>query len=133
MDAIRFEWRGAFGNEELNLLHGRAFGYAPLEIDWWGQVQRHSLGWVTARQGDRLLGFVNVPWDGGIHAFVMDTIVMPEAQRRGIGTGLVAEAVVGARAAGCHHLHVDFEEHLRSFYFDACGFRTTPAGLIPLL
>ncbi|KKD02159.1 acetyltransferase, partial [Streptomyces sp. WM6386] len=38
----------------------------------------------------------------------------------------------GSRAAGCEWLHVDFEEHLRSFYFEACGFRETTAGLIAL-
>jgi hypothetical protein len=27
-------------------------------------------------------------------------------------------------------LHADFEPHLRSFYFDACGFRPAAAGLI---
>jgi hypothetical protein len=27
---------------------------------------------------------------------------------------------------------VDFEHHLRSFYFDACGFNPTDAGLIEL-
>jgi hypothetical protein len=29
-------------------------------------------------------------------------------------------------------LHVDFEADLGSFYFDACGFRPTDAGLIHL-
>ncbi|MGC0327652.1 hypothetical protein RKD23_000642 [Streptomyces sp. SAI-170] len=48
------------------------------------------------------------------------------------GAALVAEAVDAARAAGCAWLHVDFEPHLRSFYFDACGFRETAAGLIAL-
>ena len=28
--------------------------------------------------------------------------------------------------------HVDFERDLGSFYFDACGFRPTNAGLIHL-
>jgi hypothetical protein len=41
-------------------------------------------------------------------------------------------AVEGARAAGCEWLHVDFEDHLRGFYFDACGFVPTNAGLIEL-
>jgi hypothetical protein len=34
-----------------------------------------------------------------------------------------------AKAAGCEWLHVDFEPHLDTFYFDACGFRPTDAGL----
>jgi hypothetical protein len=37
-----------------------------------------------------------------------------------------------AGAAGCEWLHVDFEDGLRPFSFDACGFRPTNAGLIAL-
>jgi hypothetical protein len=48
------------------------------------------------------------------------------------GTGMVEIAVREARAAGCDWLHVDFEDHLRAFYFDACGFVPTNAGLIEL-
>ena len=59
-------------------------------------------------------------------------MVLARAQRRGIATGLVALAVREARAAGCEWLHVDFEDHLRSLYFDACGFVPTNAGLIRL-
>ncbi|MBI4935776.1 MAG: hypothetical protein HY828_17985 [Actinobacteria bacterium] len=29
-------------------------------------------------------------------------------------------------------LHVDFDDDLRPFYFDACGFRPTNAGLMEL-
>ena len=50
----------------------------------------------------------------------------------GVGTRLVEVAVREARAAGCEWLHVDFEDHLRGFYFDACGFIPTNAGLIEL-
>jgi tetratricopeptide (TPR) repeat protein len=38
----------------------------------------------------------------------------------------------GARDAGCEWLHADFDPHLRPFYFDACGFAPTDAGLIAL-
>ena len=38
----------------------------------------------------------------------------------------------GTSGAGCEWLHVDFDDHLRSFYFDACGFEPTNAGLIDL-
>ena len=37
-----------------------------------------------------------------------------------------------AREARCEWLHVDFEDDLRSFYFDACGFISTNAGLLRL-
>jgi hypothetical protein len=34
--------------------------------------------------------------------------------------------------AGCEYSHVDFEDHLRPFYFGACGFAPTNAGLLSL-
>jgi GNAT superfamily N-acetyltransferase len=100
---------------------------------WWDQVPPYSLGWVTARLegGGGLVGFVNVAWDGGDHAF-LDTKVAGKHQRQGIATALVRHAVWHATATGCEWLHVDFEEYLAAFCFDACGFRPTSAGLIHL-
>lgn len=126
------EWRGAFGNDELNALHAECFGHPVLGDDWWAQVNRFSLGWVCLRLDGRLAGFVNVAWDGGVHAFLLDTAVTPSLQRRGHATRLVREAVARARAAGCEWLHVDFDPELRGFYLDACGFRPTEAGLVQL-
>jgi ribosomal protein S18 acetylase RimI-like enzyme len=131
--AVVYKWRGSFDNAELNALHAEAFGHRLLDDDdWQRQTHRHSLGWVSARRDDALVGFVNVAWDGGVHAFILDAIVSAGARRTGIGRGLIAAAVVEARQAGCEWLHVDFEDHLRSFYFDACGFEPTNAGLIRL-
>jgi GNAT superfamily N-acetyltransferase len=130
---ITYAWRGELGNDEINRLHAEGFGHRVLDDDWVAQLERHSLGWVTARDDDGgLAGFVNVAWDGAIHAFVLDTLVAETARRAGVGTGLVAVAVREARAAGCEWLHVDFEDHLRDFYFGACGFTPTNAGLIEL-
>lgn len=129
---IEYEWRGDFANAELNALHAEAFGHRVLDDDWHDQVHRHSLGWVCARRDGALVAFVNVAWDGGVHAFILDTIVALDARREGIGKGLVAAAVAGTRETACEWLHVDFEEHLRPFYFEACGFTPTDAGLLAL-
>src|SRR5262245_20093044 len=110
---VRYEWRGGFENAELNALHSEAFGHTLLDHDWRGQVERHSLGWVCARHGDELVGFVNVPWDGAAHAFIIDSLVAARARRRGIGTRMIALAVEKSRAAGCEWLHADFGEKLR--------------------
>jgi GNAT superfamily N-acetyltransferase len=130
--AVTYEWRGSFTNPEVNALHAEAFDHAVLADDWLGQVERHSLGWVCARDEGGLIGFVNVPWDGGIHAFILDTVVAGRARRRGIGTEMVRLATDAARSAGCEWLHVDFDEDLTAFYLEACGFAPTPAGLIEL-
>jgi GNAT superfamily N-acetyltransferase len=88
--AITYEWRGAFENDELNVLHAEGFDHAVLGDDWWTQANRHSLGWVCARQEAELVGFINVIWDGGVHAFVLDTLVSARLRRKGVGRELVA-------------------------------------------
>jgi GNAT superfamily N-acetyltransferase len=135
MVAVTYEWRGEFDNVELNELHAEAFEtrvFDETEWNWVDQIHRHSLGWVSARDDGRLIGFVNVLWDGLVHAWLQDTMVRKAARHRGVGKTLVAVAVEEARRAGCEWLHVDFEDHLRPFYFDACGFKPTNAGLISL-
>ena len=132
---ITLDWRGDFDNAEVNELHAEAFGtrvFDASEWDWLALVHEHSLGWVTARDHETLVGFVNVVWDGQVHAWLQDTMVASAARRRGVGTQLVATAVEHARTAGCGWLHVDFDERLRPFYLDACGFTPTAAGLIEL-
>ncbi|MEU6848627.1 GNAT family N-acetyltransferase [Actinacidiphila alni] len=130
--AIDYSWRSAFDNAALNALHAEGFGGPAADTDWLSRVRRHSLGWVCASDGARLVGFVNVVWDGGSHAFLLDTVVASDLRRSGVGAALVAEAVRRSRAAGCEWMHVDFEEELRPFYVDGCGFRPTAAGLIAL-
>lgn len=134
-DMITYEWRGEFTNVEANRLHAEAFDtrvFTDEEWDWRALTGRHSLGWVTARRAGDLVGFVNVVWDGLVHAWLQDTMVDLSARGAGVGTGLVAQAREGSTAAGCERLHVDFDDHLRPFYFDACGFTPTNAGLIAL-
>jgi GNAT superfamily N-acetyltransferase len=130
-DQVKYRWRGAITDVEMAELVQAHGGH--LVPGWWDQVRSHSLGWVAARlNGGTLVGFVNVAWDGSDHAFLIDTKVRSEHQRRGIATALVRRAALHAKAAGCEWLHVDFEEHLAPFYLGACGFRPTPAGLIHL-
>jgi GNAT superfamily N-acetyltransferase len=133
--AISFEWRGGFTSAEANRLHAEAFGtrvFGDDEWDWRTLVEQHSLGWVTAREADALVGFVNVVWDGLVHSWLQDTMVATAARHRGAGVRLVEVARAHARLAGCEWLHVDFDDDLRPFYLDACGFSPTSAGLIAL-
>ena len=129
--AITYDWRGDFDSAAVSALHAEGFGGGG-DFDWRARVQQHSLGWVCARRGGELVGFVNVAWDGGAHAFILDTVVAAGVRRCGIGTGLITAAAGHARAAGCEWLHVDFEDDLADFYFRACGFTPTCAGLAAL-
>lgn len=128
---VSYTWRGPVADDEMVDLvtsHGGA-----ASVGWWPRISAHSLGWVSARAEDGLLvGFVNVAWDGGDHAFLIDTKTRGACQRRGIGRELVRHAVVHAELAGCEWLHVDFEPAFAEFYLEACGFRRTDAGLVHL-
>jgi GNAT superfamily N-acetyltransferase len=87
---ISYEWRGQFTSAEANGLHAECFEHRVLsdgQWDWRGQVERHSLGWVCARDGAELVG--------------LDTMAAAGARRHGVGTRLVEVAVERSRAAGC--------------------------------
>ncbi len=132
---ITYTWRASFTNDEIHALHAAAFEtrlFDESEWDWVEQTYRHSLGWVVARHGDRFVGFVNVLWDGLVHAFIEDVMVDVAYRHRGIGVGVVHAARDGAQSAGCEFLHVGFEEGLRDFYIGSCGFEPTHGGLMQL-
>ena len=133
---ITYEWRGSFTNDEVAALHAEAFEtmvFSADEWDWEVLCERHSLGWVVARSSEGgLVGFLNVLWDGLVHAWLQDVMVARSGRGAGVGTELVTVAQIAAKAAGCEWLHVDFDDDLRPFYLDACGFHPTNAGLIAL-
>lgn len=134
-NSVTFSWRGEFTNTEIHGLHSEAFEtrlYDESEWNWVDQCTRYSLGWVVARCEGRFVGFANVLWDGLVHAFIEDVMVDESMRHRGIGVGLVHASRDGARAAGCEFLHVGFEEKLREFYIDACGFDPVSGGLMDL-
>ena len=130
-DVISYTWRGAVTDDEMvDLVRSHGGSAVP---GWWDQIRPQSLGWVAARTAEGLLvGFVNVAWDGGDHAFLIDTKSRGSHQRQGIGAEVVRRAAEHAKAAGCEWLHVDYAGDLAGFYVEACGFRQTDAGLIHL-
>ena len=129
---MEFKVKFPVDDEELSTLHALAFESAAEVQPWAARLDRHALTWVGAFSNDRLVGFVQICWDGGAHAFVLDTAVHPEYGRQGIGKELVRVAAAEAAAAGCEWLHVDYEPHLADFYLKACGFSPTDAGLLKL-
>lgn len=127
---ITYVENGPIDNAELSSLIDIAFGGMASggTTPWSARLSAHSVGWVCAYADGRLCGFVHACWDGGKHAFVLDTAVLPEMQRHGIGAELLRRLTTIARQAGCEWLHVDYEPQYDSFY-QAAGFAPTLAGL----
>jgi GNAT superfamily N-acetyltransferase len=126
---VEIRTRPDLADAELNGLFAAAWpDHVPRSF---GPVLARSMGYCGAFHGDRLVGFVNVAWDGGEHAFLLDPTVHPAHRRRGLGLALVRHAIGLARDADARWLHVDYEPHLAPFYA-AAGFRATAAGLLRL-
>jgi GNAT superfamily N-acetyltransferase len=95
------------------------------------KIYHHSLTHASAYFEGRFVGYVNVAWDGGVHAFLLDPTVHPDYRHRGIGTLLVRAMIGHLSGRGLDWLHVDYRPELVGFYRD-CGFQPTTAGLIRL-
>ena len=126
---ITYRLNSTISNLDMNRLFAAAWSDHQ-DKDFMPILSR-SLAYICAYDGDSLVGFVNVAWDGGVHAFLLDTTVHPDYQRQGIGVRLVLEAVAAAKEQGIQWLHVDYEPHLDTFY-KQCGFQPTLAGLMRL-
>jgi membrane protease YdiL (CAAX protease family)/GNAT superfamily N-acetyltransferase len=127
MDGVTYSENPPLSDETLNLLFERSWpGHAPRPFQ---PVLQRSLVYFSAHDGDRLIGFVHLATDGGAHAFLLDTTVLPEYRHRGIGTALVRRAIEAATSRGVAWIHVDYVAELEGFY-GAAGFRPTRAGLI---
>ncbi len=116
-------------NPALNELFSSAWS-KPYNVNFQPELEA-ALCYVAAFDNSRLIGFVKLIGDAGVHAFLLDTSVHAEYKHRGIGQELVSRAVAFAKEHGCEWVHVDFEDHLESFY-EKCGFKPTKAGLIQL-
>ena len=131
MAEIRYVVRGVIDNDAFNHVHAAAFGHRVLRWNWSRQFHQHSLSWVCGFEGDDLVGFVNLAWDGGVHAFLLDTAVLPDRQGNGIGRRLV-EVVLddGVKRAPLEWIHVDSSAELMDGFYGPAGFESTPAGLV---
>ena len=117
-------------NPELDQLYAASWPNHRLPYGFRPELER-ALAFVGAYNGDELIGFVRLAWDGSVQAFLLEPTVRPDFRRRGIGRSLVEQAIAVARERGLEWVHVDYEPHLGAFY-RSCGFAPTDAGIIRL-
>jgi GNAT superfamily N-acetyltransferase len=107
-------------NEALNALF--AVSWPEYKARDFEPVHSRSLAYICAYDNERLIGYVNLAWDGGIHAFLLDTTVHPDRQREGIGVELVRQAVMEASARGIEWC-MWITSHICAGFTNAVGFR----------
>ncbi len=90
--------------------------------------------WATVGGFDaanKLVAWCAVLSDGVRHAVLLDVIVSPSFQNKGVGKALVATAIEHIKMHGITIIHVDFEPETTAFY-EACGFRVGLGGIIEI-
>lgn len=96
-----------------------------LDADQLHSAMHHSWTMVAAYDGERLVGFGRVVSDGILHALIVDLIVLPEAQGRGIGTTMLRELVARCRKAGVRDIQLFCARGQAGFY-EKHGFQPRP-------
>ena len=113
--------------EEIEALRA-AVGWERFENKY-DRIIANSYSHFTVRRDGVLVGFVNVISDGIGDAFLVDLMVHPDIQRRGVGRALVEAAVAALTADGIKCIQVTFDAYLEDFY-RSCGFYIFRAGII---
>lgn len=85
--------------------------------------------WFTARENKKLIGFVSVISDGVADAFLVDLMIHPDYQKKGVGKEIVRTAVKFCKSIGVQCVHVTFNRSEEDFY-RKCGFHIFGGGII---
>jgi GNAT superfamily N-acetyltransferase len=83
----------------------------------------------SVRNSCKLIAFVNVLSDGMADAFLVDLMVDPEFQGRGMGLALVQHAIQALKTDGIRCIELIFEPRLEAFY-RRCDFTILSSGII---
>lgn len=95
-------------------------------------VIARKVHWATASGRDAagaLVAWCGLLSDGAEHAILLDVMVHPAWQGRGVGKALIRAAVAHCRARGIPIVHVDFLPGVQGFYA-ACGFAIGLGGIL---
>jgi ribosomal protein S18 acetylase RimI-like enzyme len=87
------------------------------------KAYENSLYTLGAYDGDKLVGIIRCVGDGHSIVFIQDILVLPEYQRRGIGTALMKEVLDRYAQVYQTQLATDNTEKTKAFY-RSLGFRS---------
>ena len=99
------------------------YGLSPGELY---EAACHSLIQVAAYDGHRLIGSGRVVSDGIFHALVVDVIVLPEYQGKGIGTAIMRQLTEYCQRARIRDVQL-FCAKGKSTFYERLGFRPRSA------
>ena len=116
-------------NEYKNYEHGKIMNLYK-SVGWCSYTERpdmlrnafeHSLKILGAHDGEKLVGIIRAVGDGYSILFIQDLLVLPQYQRKGIGTKLLKSLLDLYPDVYQTQLVTDRTEKTVSFY-KSCGF-----------
>jgi GNAT superfamily N-acetyltransferase len=123
---VDFRLNARPSREELDAL-SVAVGWSPFGVDYAAALDGYAVTTSAWTSAGRLVGWTSVVSDHVRHAFLLDVMVHPDFQRRGIGRQLVHRAIDAMRAEGVTAFHVDCAPDRAGFY-ERCGFKMCAGG-----
>lgn len=96
-----------------------------LSADDLARAVEASWALVCAYEDGRLVGFGRIICDGAVHALILDMIVAPDRQGRGIGSEILRRLVERCRSAGIRDIQL-FSAKGKSGFYGMHGFRPRP-------
>ena len=104
-----------------------AVGWSPFGVDYPAALAGYSVTTSAWSADGRLVAWTSVVSDNVRHAFLLDVMVRPEFQGRGLGREVVLRAIDAMRAKGVTAFHVDCAQDRAGFY-EKCGFKMCAGG-----
>ena len=93
----------------------------------------NSLLTLAAYEENRLIGILRAVGDGQTIVFVQDLLILPEYQRRGVGTALLRELLARYPQVRQIELTADDSPSLLAFYRKACFVPMSELGCCGLM
>ncbi len=89
---MELQYTDKLGVKDYNMLR-TAVNWGALDEEQAAEGIRNSAFLISCQDGEQTVACIRVIWDGGYVVYIADVIVLPEYQRRGIGTEMMTRAM----------------------------------------
>jgi GNAT superfamily N-acetyltransferase len=98
-----------------------------LDSEELSQALHNSWYMISAYDNEQLVGFGRIICDGVVHALILDLIVHPDFQNRGIGSQILNKLIEKCRQHRIRDIQL-FSVKGKAEFYHKCGFRDRPDG-----
>jgi N-acetylglutamate synthase-like GNAT family acetyltransferase len=126
---FKVQHKPALEPAQINALR-TAVNWQPSTFDYTLALERSFL-YYGVLEHQNLIGFLNVISDGVSYALIVDVMVQPEYQHRGIGRELIQTSIKDLQTANIPRVCVLYDASLRGFYAKL-GFTNFEGGMLRL-